>query len=337
MPEKKICVVASKPTLDAWKALVAEVALPVRWAAADAQGAELDGKRLALADVPAEAVWMSADCFFPPLRDPLHDLYRSSPTLRWVHSAGAGYDMPILQTVLKRGIRLTTSHVNSIPIAEFVMRGVLEHFQRSDELRATRAANTVPRWAFREIYKTTWLIVGLGAIGNEVARRARAFGAHVIGVRRSPTGRESVDEMVAPAALAAQLPRADVVLLSAPATAETAHLVDAAFLARMKPDAVLVNVARAKLVDEAALLEALDAGRPGFAVLDVHTIEEKHLGSKAPVEPGHPLWTHPKVALTPHAAATGEGRHERAARLFLDNLRRYLAGEALPDEIKPAC
>jgi phosphoglycerate dehydrogenase-like enzyme len=104
----------------------------------------------------------------------------------------------------------------------------------------------------------------------------------------------------------------------------------------MKPDAVLVNVARAKLLDEPALLAALDAGRPGFAVLDVHSIEERYLGSREPVETGNPLWTHPKIALTPHAASGGAGRHVRSAQLFIDNLRRYLAGEPLPDEVKAA-
>jgi phosphoglycerate dehydrogenase-like enzyme len=330
------CVAVAKTEYRAWQALFDRAALPVSYAIVqDPSTVEYEGRRVPLAGLPAEVVWQSTECFFPPLLQAFHDLYASSSSVRYAHSAGAGYDMPIVQTVLKRGIRLTTSHVNAIPIAEFVMRGVLEHFERSDEMRAFREARTVPRRDYREIYGTTWLIVGLGAIGSEVAKRARAFGARVIGVRRSPTGSEPVDEMVGPAAVAAQLPRADVVVLAAPATSETSKLVNAGFLAKMKPDAVLVNIARGKLVDEPALLAALDAGRPGFAVLDVHSIEERHLGAKQAVDVDNPLWTHPKVALTPHAASGGLGRYERSAQLFIDNLRRYLAGEPLPDEVKP--
>jgi phosphoglycerate dehydrogenase-like enzyme len=329
------CVAVAEKSFRTWQTLFEQAALPVRYAIMrDPSAVDFEGRSVPLSELPAEVVWQSTECFYPPLSKGLMDFYAGSTTLLWVHSAGAGYDMPILQTPLKRGIRLTISHVNAIPIAEFLIRGVLEHFQRSDELREFHTAKIVPSREYREIHGTTWLIVGLGAIGAEVAKRVRAFGARVIGVRRNPTGAEPVDEMVKPDAIAAQLPRADVVVIAAPATKETANLVDAAFLSKMKSDAVLVNVARAKLVDEAALLAALDSGRPGFAVLDVHSIEERHLGSKEPVEINNPLWTHPKIALTPHAASGGAGRHVRSAQLFIDNLQRYLKGELLPDEVK---
>ncbi len=180
---------------------------------------------------------------------------------------------------------------------------------------------------FREIYGTTWIVVGTGAIGSEVARRASAFGARVIGVRRNPTGDEPVDEMVAPPALVGALPRADVVVLSAPSTSETVGLVDSRFLDAMAPDSVLVNIARGALVDEEALLAALDRGRPAAAILDAFVTE--------PLPADHPFWDHPGIVLTPHTSAGGLARHDRGAELFLENLGRFRRGEPLLHEVLP--
>jgi phosphoglycerate dehydrogenase-like enzyme len=121
------------------------------------------------------------------------------------------------------------------------------------------------------------------------------------------------------------LPRADVVVLTLPATEETTNLVNEDFLAAMRADAVLVNVARGAIVDEAALVRALDAGRPDFAVLDVV--------SEEPLPPDHPLWSHPRVVVTPHTSSGGHGRFARGADLFAENLRRYRADEALLYEV----
>jgi phosphoglycerate dehydrogenase-like enzyme len=168
-------------------------------------------------------------------------------------------------------------------------------------------------------------VIGLGAIGSAVAERARAFGCTVIGVRRNPAGTEPVDEMIAPDRLTAALPRADVVVLTLPATEQTRNLVDDDFLGAMRADAVLVNVARGSVVDEAALLRALDAGRPDFAVLDV-------VGEE-PLPPDSPLWSHSKIVITPHTSSGGHGRFARGADLFAENLRRYRAGEPLLHEV----
>jgi phosphoglycerate dehydrogenase-like enzyme len=158
-----------------------------------------------------------------------------------------------------------------------------------------------------------------------VAERARAFGATVIGVRRSVTGDEPVDELWQPGDLSEPLGRSDVVVICAPATPETESLVGDRFLAAMREDAVLVNVARGALLDEAALLRSLDRGRPGHAVLDVFATE--------PLPAESPLWSHPKVTVTPHNAAGAVSRHDRQVELFLDNLHRYLTGQELVYEI----
>jgi phosphoglycerate dehydrogenase-like enzyme len=272
----------------------------------------------------AETGWLSVDVLRKP-DTPFIDALLASDALRWVQSAGAGYDTWHFQELLRRGVRLSTAHVNNVPIAEFVLREVMDRFQRADEWRAAAVEHRWEHHEWREVYGSTWLVVGVGAIGSAVAERAQAFGCTVIGVRRNPDGREPVDEMIAPGELTAALPRADVVVLTLPATDETRDLVNDGFLAAMRPDAVLVNVARGSIVDEAALMRALDGGRPDFAVLDVV--------SEEPLPPGHPLWSHPKVVVTPHTSSGGHGRFARGADLFAENLRRYLAGEPLLHEV----
>ena len=273
---------------------------------------------------PPEVGWLSVDVLRNADQAFVDALLASEP-LCWVQSAGAGYDTWHFQQLLARGVRLTTAHVNNVPIAEYVLREVLDRFQRADRWRAGAVAHHWEHHEWREVMGSTWLVVGVGAIGSAVAERARAFGAHVIGIRRTPDGTEPVDEMVGPDALLAQLPRADVVVLTLPATEDTHHLVNDAFLGAMRTDAVLVNVARGAIVDEDALVRALDAGRPDFAVLDVVDVE--------PLPPESPLWDHPKVVVTPHSSSGGHGRFARGADLFAENLRRYGAGEPLLHEV----
>jgi phosphoglycerate dehydrogenase-like enzyme len=161
-----------------------------------------------------------------------------------------------------------------------------------------------------------------------VAVRARALGATVIGCRRHPSPDDPADRMVTPDRLADVVGEADVVVLSAPASAGTDKLVDAALLGAMRPGSVLVNVGRGSLVDEDALLVALDTGTPSAAVLDVFATE--------PLPPEHPFWTHPRVRVTPHNAAGGFGRLQRQADLFDANLGRWLAGRPLEHDVTEA-
>jgi phosphoglycerate dehydrogenase-like enzyme len=172
-----------------------------------------------------------------------------------------------------------------------------------------------------------WLIVGFGAIGQLVAERARAFGAKITGVRRTPGPHPLADAMAPLSALRDVAPEADVIVLAAPGAPETRHLVDAPLLASMKSGSILVNVGRGSLVDEPALLAALDRGTPEFAILDVFETE--------PLPPGSPFWRHPRVALTGHASSFGSGRPARHEALFVENLERYLDGKPLLDEVDP--
>jgi phosphoglycerate dehydrogenase-like enzyme len=268
-----------------------------------------------------EVAWGSSDVYRDGAARQFFGAVTHSPTMKWLQVSNAGTDDPVFGRLVAAGVVVTTSHVTGPPIAEYVMRAVLDWYQDADAWRASVREHQWKAHEFREVLGTTWLVVGLGAIGEAVAVRARAFGAHVIGVRRTARGDEPVDELVAPDALLDVLPRADVVVLAAPAVASTVGMVDDAFLRSMKPRSVLVNAARGALVDEAALLAALDRGVPEAALLDVAASE--------PPDDDSPLWTRPNVVLTPHSSALGDGRHGRAASFFVENLRRYIDGEPL--------
>jgi phosphoglycerate dehydrogenase-like enzyme len=248
-----------------------------------------------------------------------------SETLRWFSVPAAGLDHPVFTAVLQRGVRLTNAHVTDIPISEYVLRAVLDHYQQAGLWRDAQARSAWDRHQFREVAGSRWLVIGLGAIGQAVATRARVFGAHVTGCRRNPTGDEPVDAYVSPADLLAALPDADVVVLSLPGENDAPPLVDAAFLAAMAEGSMLVNIARGSLIDEAALVEALDRGRPEGVVLDVTVTE--------PLPSESPLWSHPRVVLTPHNSAGGWKRYDRYDDLLVDNLVRYARGEPLRNEV----
>jgi phosphoglycerate dehydrogenase-like enzyme len=273
-----------------------------------------------------EVAWLSTDVFYSEVFRPLARAMKASERLVWVQSAAAGTDAKVFRDLVARGVRLTTAHVTAIPIAEYVLAAVLARYQRPEAWAEAVRAHEWRHHEFREVHGTTWLVIGLGAIGTEVALRARAFGARVVGVRRTPVGDEPVDAVLAPDTWWSELPSADVVVVAAPATDATRHLIDANVLAAMRAGSLLVNVARGSLVDEVALLDALDRGRPAHAVLDVVATE--------PLPADSPLWDHPGVTLTCHSAGGGLGRDRRAADVFAGNLARFVAGEPLAHEVR---
>ena len=281
-----------------------------------------DGPVLDRGDTGVEVAWATADLDeASDVRRPFFGLLRRLTGLRWFQSQAAGVDVPVFAELIRRGVLFTKSDAHSVPIAEFVLRAVLDHFQRPELWRSAQAERRWERHEFEEAAGTTWVVVGLGSIGTEVARLTTALGASVVGVRRHPRGDEPVSEVVTPERLAEVLPRAEVVVLSAPANASSRHLVDDAFLRNLRPGALLVNVGRGSLVDESALLRALDDGTLGAAALDVFEDE--------PLPGDSPLWAHPKVAVTPHNSAIATARFRRQEDLFVDNLARFVKGEPL--------
>ncbi|MDX1580257.1 MAG: NAD(P)-dependent oxidoreductase, partial [Alphaproteobacteria bacterium] len=234
---------------------------------------DANGNDVAVEDAEFEIAWASKDTYVGGPARRFFKLLFVCDTLKWFQSSAAGFDHPIFADVAKKGVIMTRSDAQSVPIAEFVFGRLFDVFHPNRERDDAQHRHAWDRFDFRDISGTTWLVIGMGAIGRAITTRAKAFEAHVIGMRRTPTGDEPADEMITPDQLQDAIPRADVIVLSAPATPETENMVDAEFLSRVKQGAVLINIARGTLVDEEALRDALDAERLDAAILDVFVEE----------------------------------------------------------------
>jgi D-2-hydroxyacid dehydrogenase (NADP+) len=254
-------------------------------------------------------------------------LIGSAPKLRFVQSFSAGADQYDKALFVERGVRLATAQgVNERAVAEHAMALILalarQLHKARDNQRERRWRGMIGERTLREqeLGGRTLVVVGLGRIGARLAKLARAFDMRVVGVRRTARpAPDAADEVVAVAGLKDALAAADVVALTCPLTRETEGLIGAAALEALKPGALLINVARGKVVDEAALLAALADGRVGAAALDCFHDE--------PLAPESPLWTLPNVLITPHSA--GEtGRYEtNVVDILVDNVERLIRGE----------
>lgn len=261
-------------------------------------------------------------------RYPAHDhaVALDFPTVRWMHNGGAGIDH--LHPWNPERILVTNSAgVSSRFMAETVACAVLMMNFGFPRYLRQQQEHVWQKNPWTSLSAKTVLVVGLGGIGTLVAERLRVFGAHVIGARRSARPCAAVDELVPMDRLAEHLPRADYVCIHVPNTADTRHLVDAAFLSRMKPGARLVNTARGAQVDEAALIGALRSGHLAGAYLDVFETE--------PLPEGSPLWDFPEVVITPHHADAAQGWQRGSVAFFKENLTRYREGRPLANLCNP--
>jgi len=252
------------------------------------------------------------------------ELWQAAPNLRWVQSGGAGVERFLTPEFIASPIILTNAAgVYAIPIADHVMAFVL-HFSRG--FGRLLRSQLEHRWGEEvepdELTGKTLGIVGLGGIGAEVASRAKGFGMRVIAVRRRPERPSRfADEVRGPDALPWLLAESDYVALCSALTPATRHLIGEEELGRMKPTAYITNIGRGGLIDEPALIAALQAARIAGAGLDVFATE--------PLPADSPLWDMPNVLITPHTSGSSPRSHERLMELFCQNLRRYLAGERL--------
>jgi phosphoglycerate dehydrogenase-like enzyme len=257
------------------------------------------------------------------------------PGLRWVHATSAGAGEVVRKAALpaealERVVITTSSGVHAVPLAEFAILGLLtiaKELPRFVEDQRARAWPEIRR-PLRELRGGTLVLVGLGDIGLEVARLAKAFGMRTVGFRRTEAPPPAdVDEVHGPGRLAELAGRADAMVVSLPLTEATAGMIDRATIEALPPTCIFVNVGRGGVVDEPALIEALRERRIAGAVLDVFATE--------PLPPDSPLWTLDNVVVTPHAVALSDRENERIVQLFVANLRRYLAGEPLVNVVEP--
>jgi len=249
------------------------------------------------------------------------------PALEWLHTITTGIDDPRFARLLERGVAITNSPEAPAPgVAQLVLAQLLRVVKQLDLLAAQQREQVwkVPMISptSGELTGMTAGIVGLGHVGQEVARLCKAVGMQVIGCRRSPSAVAHVDELVP---LDTLLARAAFVILCVPLTAETKHLIDARAIARMRPEAWLVNVARGQIVDDAALVAALRERTIAGACLDVFERE--------PLPADDPYWTLPNVHITPHNAPASLAYARRCTEAFERNLARYVAGEPLLDRV----
>ncbi len=254
--------------------------------------------------------------------------------LKWIHSTAAGVAQLMYPELRQSGITVTNaSGIFSVPMAEHTLGLILamaRNFPDSVRYQDQSKWSVQDLWNkaqhLTEINGSVLLIVGYGSIGRELAGRAKAFDMRVWGVTRSGEGDATHAEKILPVSqLNEALPDADYVVISAPETAETKHLIGAEQIARMKRGARLINVARGSLLDEAALLNALESGALGGAALDVTTTE--------PLPGQSPLWRAPNLLITPHTSAISERLWLRETELFLKLLDEWFDGKQLSNRV----
>jgi phosphoglycerate dehydrogenase-like enzyme len=295
-----------------------------------------------LADEPLDDVevmlrgWLSPEAFDRVLS--------RAPRLAWVHSATSGVEAALTPVTIERGIVVTNARgVFSRPIAEYVLMMILAVSRRLPQLLELQRERTWQPLEGAELRDVTVGIVGLGSIGRAVGALATAFGCRVVAVRRRadagassmtghdgddrPLGEAMLERIGGPETLPDLLAESDFVVLAAPLTAETEEMINRETLAQFKPGAWLINVARGRLIDERALLRALEDGSLGGAVLDTFRDE--------PLAPNSAFYDRPNVIVTPHTAWSSARVLDRSVELFCDNLRRFAAREPMANLVDP--
>ncbi len=288
---------------------------PVHLLRVDASGSGAD-----LAGADAAVRWDLDD-------DGIARVLEQAPSLRWMHSPGAGVERWPLDVLAERGIVLTNgAGVFAIPIAEWVMTTMLTIVKNSyavhDSQQAHQWARELPA---EELYGKTLLVLGAGGIPSEIIKRADAFGMRIWASNRSGRQVEGAERVVQGDDWRDLLPESDFVVSTLPMTPATARMIAAAELALFKPGAWLLNVGRGATIDEDALVQALRDGVLGGAALDAWTTE--------PLPADSPAWSLPNMIVPPHMSGSSSAGRARGVRLFVDNLLRFRAGQPLTNVV----
>ena len=251
-----------------------------------------------------------------------------APELRWIHATGAGVEHFTPFDWLPAGVTFTNNRgVHGARAHEYAIMSVLMLNNRVPEMVTHQRAGRWVQTFNTGIAGKTLLVVGVGSVGGGVAEWARRFGMRVIGVRRTGRPHPAVDEMRGPEAIPELIPRADYIIATAPATAQTRHLIGKAEIDAIRPGGGIVNYGRARVVDYEALRARLER-REISAILDVFDPE--------PLPPDSPLWRTPNLIVTPHCSSDDTELYiPRTLDLFFENMRRFLAGEPLENRVDP--
>lgn len=254
-----------------------------------------------------------------------------APGLRWIQATSAGIGGFMQRTGLDRsGLAVTTAAgIHAVPLAEFALTGALHFVKGIPDLLSRQRARHWERYTTRALAGQRVLVVGLGGIGRKVAQSFAALGVDVWGLGRDGAEYQvpTVSRVIYRDDLNETLPQIDVLVLACPLTSQTEGMIGAAQVALLKPDAVVVNISRGQLIDQAALTEALRDGKIAGACLDVFAAE--------PLPPGDPLWSLDNVILSPHSASTVATENAELTDLFIDNLTRFVSGAPLRNLYNP--
>ena len=292
-----------------------------------------------------EQAWLAmmaqADIFFDFDRRHLSEMPSLSPRLRWIQSTSAGVVHYVEQSrVDQAGIVVTTaSGVHAVPLAEWVAFSVLWHEKRAAHLAALRGSRFWERFCGGEALGKTALVLGYGAVGRVVGQYLEGLGVRVYGIAsrglvKVPAG-ASADASAAVASahgkmdelLDGLLPKVDYLVIALPGVKATEGMLSRRRLELLPPGSLVINIGRGSVVDEAALIDLLAAGRIGGASLDVFAIE--------PLPLDNPLWDMPNVMINPHSASTSDRENGRITDIFIENIGRYLRGEPLINVFRP--
>jgi len=270
-----------------------------------------------------------ADILFDFDQTHREDLPELAPKVRWIQATSAGigqfvkrmrYDERMPETIFT-----TASGVHAVPLAEFCVMAMLGFSRGLLRMVNDQRRRHWERYAGTDLVDRRLTIVGVGAIGRELARIAKAFGMVVTGVKRSTAGVDPaalcLDELLPIDHLHDAIEKAEYLVLATPHTPETEGFIGRDELAMLPRGAMLINIGRGPIIDQAALVDSLHSGHLGAAALDVFAEE--------PLPESSPLWTMPNVLISPHSAGTSDRENGRITDLFCENLERYLRGETL--------
>lgn len=276
------------------------------------------------------ALLKRAEVLFDFDRTHIRDLPSVAPRLKWVQSTSAGIGQMVKRSELHQTdiIFTTASGVHARPLADFCLMAMLMFVKNYEWMERDKRAKRWERYCGEELTSKTLAIVGLGRVGQAVARHGKHMEMRIVGMRRTNEPVPNVDKIYARAELHDMLRETDFLVLIAPHTPETEGLIGEREFAVMKPSAVFINIGRGTLVDETALVRALQERRLAGAALDVFQHE--------PPQPDSPLWEMPNVIMSPHSASTVQQENARITALFCDNLQRYLRGEPLRNVLDTA-
>jgi len=238
--------------------------------------------------------------------------------LKWIMLMTAGFDKLPLEAVKEKGVMVTNVRgIHKIPMAEFAMGTMLQHVKQTKILMGNENQLVWNRNVrLEELCDKTILILGVGSIGREIARLAKAFRMKTMGVNRSGRAVEHIDELYHINQMLQALPKADFIVSILPSTPETKHLLKKEHFIQMKQSAVLINIGRGDIVDESILIEVMNQREIAHAYLDVFEQE--------PLEPNHPFWLMDNVTISPHLSSLSERYLPRSFTIFKHNLNMYL-------------